>query len=100
MTNRALPALVIAAVLAGGCADTASKIEIPSPGVAIAADNLNPEVTPPPAKITISENLPLVAAPAGFIDQATARDKAVNAMQKRRWGGVAWRRTSTCQSMG
>jgi hypothetical protein len=29
-----------------------------------------------------------VEAPAGFIDQAAARDKADNVMQNRQWGGL------------
>lgn len=89
MNCRSLVAALIVASLAAGCTDAvAPNIGSDSPEAAVLADNLNPEVTPPPADIKISPDLPAVAAPAGIITQAAARDKAVGAMQNRQWGGL------------
>lgn len=87
MSNRSLAALLIAAILAGGCAGAAPEIRTESPRAAVAAEDLNPEITPPPVQVEVAANLPAVDAPDGFITQASARDTAIAAMQKRQWGG-------------
>jgi hypothetical protein len=78
--------LVLAALVSGCSTLPSTKTELPK--AAIAAVNLNPEVTPPKAQIQVAANLPVVEAPAGFITGAEARDKAVAAMQRREWGGL------------
>ncbi len=89
MTRWTLAALFLAGLLLGGCSDDAKRlIRTEPPKLNLAGDTANPEAAPPPVQVKVSEQLPVVEAPAGIITQTEAQNKAVAAMENRKWGGL------------